>query len=763
MTDNPMRPNPQEPPRDDRWETNARWSGEQHYERVPDNRWHQEEETLPIAPEPGTRRASMVPGAPIPDQRPLSSGRLPAGEAVRTGGPRPANKPAGVSQTKTGPKRPPAKHRWKRITLIVALAVIVLSGVLGIGGYFGLYAPARQLADDGAQHLQSAQSLLKQLVQHPLAQKTIMDARDEFSAAENDFDGVNSRLNVLSPFLGLIGFVSGRSDEIQSYVHLARMALDLSRAGHQALDTALFLIDRESNAFQAPGGSTASAGPGAAPDAADIGQPANGLTMGNIAQMQQTASSVIGLVDDAWNEVQSVDLNALPANPSIQAAVTLFRSNYPGLRQLLTNLQATFASAPALFGIDHTTTYLAELMDTSERRGSGGFITAYGLMGVENGQLGSFTLQDTYLLDTPYQATHATPIPANDAWFTVTKNWGLRDSNLEPDFPTDAKAAEQLYAAEGGGAVDGVIAFTSLFIQHILTYTGPIQIPELNLSVSSGNFVTVLHQYQLPRSKGDAVAQSELSSPNAQFPALLSKYLLAKLRQVNAATTLAILQAAVVGLSTKDVQLYVNNSQAEQTLLQADKAGAVQAPSGDALFVVDTNISANKANDNIDEVIQDNVVLDDQGNANHHLVIAFHWNRSEPVYGSSTYSDFVRIYVPATSQLLGDTGFTNFATSSAYQRTVWSGTFQLVFGQKILLTLTYVVPNAVQQQQGQSHYSLLVQRQASSPLPQLSLTISLPQTANLLQHSSDLVYPNNTLQFPQQPLDHDNTFTTDYD
>ncbi len=680
---------------------------------------------------------------------------------------RPLSRPAGLTQVKINQPRPPVKHRWKRITLIAALVILVLGSALSIGGYIGLYAPARQLAADGAKHLQKAQNLVMDLAYHPLASKTLIQARDEFSAAERDFQGVNTRLSLMGPVLGMIGFFTGRSDEIHSYEHLAHMALDLSSAGRQALDVGLFLISKEQNAFQAPGGSgTALADHGLQPAVADHAQAASSLSASDIARIQQVARNVVALVEDAWQEAQGVTLTALPANSSIQAAVTLFRNEYPGLHQFLGALQGAFEAAPKLFGIGKSTTYLAEWMDTSERRGAGGLITAYGALSVQNGQLVTFTLRDTYLLDTPYQASHTTPIPAEDSWFPLTNNWGLRDSSLEPDFPTAAKSAEQLYTAEGGGpAVDGVIAFTTSFFEHVLTITGPVQIPELNEVIDETNLTDRLHFYQFPRSKGDEVSPAALNSPKGRFPALFSKYLLEKLRQLTPQAAIAVLQEAVLAQSTKDLQLYLNDPHAQQALLQGHRASAVEAPAGDAIFIVDTNISGNKANDNIDQAMQDSIALDDQGNAIHHLLIAYAWRRSAPVYGSSTYSDYVRIYVPANSQLQGYTGFSTFGTSAAYGHTIWHGTFQLTYGQKVLLSLTYVVPHAVQDQHDQLHYALLVQRQACNPLSRLQLTIGLPQGSTLAQHSGNLhLSPNSaSALLLNQLLDRDTTVTVDYE
>jgi hypothetical protein len=356
--------------------------------------------------------------------------------------PRPPAQAAGLSERPASGQQPaPKKNRRKRFLLIALLIFLALSGLLGVGGYFGLYAPAKSLGNDGAVHLQKAQKLLKDLSAHPLALKTLTQARDEFSAAEDDFSGVKWRLALVGPFLGVIGFLTGRGDELDAYVHLAHMAYDISSAGHQALDAAITLVNRESNALGAPAG--AALGGIAVPFLAGptIPHRANSLGLNDIRQVQQTLAAVTGLVDDAWHEAQSIKPNALPSNPSIQAAFALFKGAYPSVKQLLTAVDGALGAAPKLLGINQPTTYQTLWQDTSERRAIGGFITAAGTMSVKNGQLASISLQDTYLLDTPAAISHPTPIPTADAWFTLSKTWGLRDANLEPDFPTMAQAA----------------------------------------------------------------------------------------------------------------------------------------------------------------------------------------------------------------------------------------------------------------------------------------------------------------------------------
>ena len=54
----------------------------------------------------------------------------------------------------------------------------------------------------------------------------------------------------------------------------------------------------------------------------------------------------------------------------------------------------------------------------------------------------------------------------------------------------------QVFQDEGGGPVDGDIAFTPTLIGHIIDVTGPIKVPEYNETITSKNLEERLHYYQ---------------------------------------------------------------------------------------------------------------------------------------------------------------------------------------------------------------------------------------------------------------------------
>src|SRR5262249_34451039 len=108
--------------------------------------------------------------------------------------------------------------------------------------------------------------------------------------------------------------------------------------------------------------------------------------------------------------------------------------------------------APALLGVGTPSTYLLLAMDRSELRTGGGFIGNYGILTLQNAHLQQTHLQDTYVLDAAYFAKTGKEPPATYPWWpyhgaSAEYGWGLRDSNLSPDFPTNARTALGILSA----------------------------------------------------------------------------------------------------------------------------------------------------------------------------------------------------------------------------------------------------------------------------------------------------------------------------
>src|SRR5262249_37988938 len=97
-------------------------------------------------------------------------------------------------------------------------------------------------------------------------------------------------------------------------------------------------------------------------------------------------------------------------------------------------------------------------------------------------------------------------------------------------------------------------------------------------------------------------------------------------------------------LQDKDIQVYFDNAQLEDLLNQLRATGGIDMTAGvDGYFLAQANTSVAKLSPYVQLTQHDDVTLDDNGGATHHLVMTFYNDPNGPIYGYPTYRDYVRI------------------------------------------------------------------------------------------------------------------------
>src|SRR5207247_8246338 len=106
-----------------------------------------------------------------------------------------------------------------------------------------------------------------------------------------------------------------------------------------------------------------------------------------------------------------------------------------------------------------------------------------------------------------------------------------------------------------------------------------------------------------------------------------------------------LLQLLIDSMRSKDLQIYFNSGPAEKLLQFYHFDDSIQTPAGDSLFVVDANITPSKANKYLITTVNDQVSIDNSGNATHHTTIKFTWTApgltGRDFYGSTLYKAYV--------------------------------------------------------------------------------------------------------------------------
>ncbi len=606
----------------------------------------------------------------------------------------------------------------KTMLLLLSIGLLVLTlgsvfSLLGYQSYSALYHKDMALAQQGEQHLKNAATQLQTLSKNPLNAAPVGNAAREFAASLTALSQVDASLQSLP---GIVTLVPVYGSRLNSALRLLPIAIEASQAGITLCNILQIVQIR----FHDP-----------------LNTHSTGLTSADMNGITQNMRLLKNLAEQAVLQAGQLQPADMQFDPRLTKYMSLFQSYLPIIQAWLQNSDQLIAALPALLGVGTPAHYLIEVLDSTELRPGGGFIGNFGIASIAGGKLTDSHITDVYLFDWPFSATgKIIPYPPAYNWFKqhLSKNsWSFRDSNLEADFPTSAQMGELNYQREGGNVpLQGVIAITPALIQHLLTITGPLYIPEYHETVTAQNLIDRIHYHQLGAGRvgNDVPASDGHSSVRKRFTELLSELFMARVHQLPSSTLATFAQVMLNALRSRDMQVYFNASAAEQVLQRLHLAATIDAPAGDSLFVVSANISPNKANDLITNTLNDQVTIDTNGNATHHTTIRYVWATQGDVYGSLVYRDYMRIYLPPNSIVSTQSGWLPDGTSTAYGRKVIAGSFTFVYHQSFTLTLVWTVPHAATKNAQGWHYPYEIQHQAGT-LWTVNLTVNPPSCAAL--------------------------------
>jgi len=643
--------------------------------------------------------------------------------------------------------RQPRRKRPRRIILIVGLCLLAIGIVGSAIGYPALsnrYRTDMTQAHVGAQELKEGIDLLRALPANPFDTKGLNQAQQDFSDALAIFSRLGDDLNYIPDLLTLVPVAEAR---LSAAKHLLPLALDAARAGLAGCQVIGALTQRLHNPLSKSAG----------------------LTQADMAALGRNLQVIDLALNEAIAQVSQVQPGDLQLEPGLGKMLDEFRAYLPRIQQGMSQVTSLFPVLPALLGIGTPANYLIEILDSSELRPAGGFIGNYGIATLTGGQITAVRVTDTYLLDYTYERTHFIHRPYG--WFTLSyrNGWGLRDSNLDADFPTSARNGEMLYKLEGGTVpLSGVIAITPALIQQVLTLTGPVAVPEYHELVTAQNLIDRIHYYQLNEAsqRGNVPSAGGYSSQRKRFTALLGQYVFARVRSLPVSQLATLAGILVNSLHTKDVQIYFNAVPAEQVLRAFGVDDAVTTLPGDSLFVVDANLAQDKANQFLLTTVSDRVTINAQGTASHQTVIRFSWTKAgltaQDFYGTTLYKAYVRVYLPADSVLSARSGWNGpYDRGTTSGRAYLGGYFLLNYPLSGSITLTWSDTGAALKDAHGWHYVYTMQHQAGA-LEAMNVQITLPACASISHASAGVKVDGRQQASLSQALGRDTNVDVDY-
>ncbi|MBP9781588.1 DUF4012 domain-containing protein [Candidatus Woesebacteria bacterium] len=233
--------------------------------------------------------------------------------------------------------------------------------------------------------------------------------------------------------------------------------------------------------------------------------------------------------------------------------------------------------------------WIVLLQNDNELRATGGFMGSYAVITINQGKIEELTIEDIY--DADGQFSGYFPAPAGVKEYLSSGN-GLRlpDANWHPDFPTSAQQVLGYFALGNRQEISGVIAITNSVIGEVLKITGPLRLPDYDVSITTDTLDSVLQ-----------------NRPQAFFPgSIQKKHLLSQAKnQLLAAVTTLTINDWLSLLATLKSEIHANNilffSVNEPLNSLFDKYSmsgklATQSSNQDLLALIESNVGINKSN-----------------------------------------------------------------------------------------------------------------------------------------------------------------------
>lgn len=521
-----------------------------------------------------------------------------------------------ISQTKKNfPKRLEMFKNKKTFKSVLAF-VLMAAMVLAVFGALNLIAKTLQIKNSVLQTSASGIAYLNS-AKEQLSEKNFDSAKDNFSLAEQAFKSSEAELRNGGALLNAVLNLLPQKHDADKLIESAKL---ISSAGQNFVD-----LEKQTNLLKiSPAGITSQDGA-----SADVIQ--------NINSELIVISSKLNLAKKLTGQV---NITILPQGQ--QQTFSDLKNKLSSISFVLDNFIKVSSFVKDCLSGQKTILVLFE--NNNELRATGGFIGTFGNIKMKDGEITKMNVSSVYDLDGQLQENIQPPSPI----LNMSDRLFFRDSNWFADFPTSAQTLSNFYEKEGGETPDIIIAMTPNFIINLLKITGPIALPKYGVTLNEDNFIE----------KTQAVSTISDNLPTnspKQILADLVPLLLQKISQANKDQLSQIAQGLQNNLNEKQIVIYSRDQDLQTQATNFHWDGGILDTDRDYLSVISSNLGGTKSDLNIEQKINLNTTINNDGSVNEELSITR--INTLPRLDGTENDSFLRIYVPLGSKLISNTGF----------------------------------------------------------------------------------------------------------
>lgn len=542
----------------------------------------------------------------------------------------------------------PPKRKPLNTVISIASVLLIITSVITVLVFFLVYVPGKKLYDQA----------LNLRIDIDKLQAAVMDK--DLKASKDQIVNLKTKLSAINSSYRKFAYAKALPVAKNYYADGER----LLSIGADSLDTGEILITaiEPYQDFLGLKGAATSSAKTTEDRIAFFTQSIEGLL-----PHLDTLEAKISHIDKSLNEI---DISKYPENYRGVAIHTQFdkaKEALSEIRTLVGSGRPILTKTSWLLGKDKPRNYLVIFQNDGELRPSGGFWTAYTTIKVSNGKVTPGGASNIYDLDDKLQST--TPAPRLIKSYHINVPYlNLRDSNLSPDFPTDAKIFLEGYQKAMGKkeSFDGIVALDTQVLVELVKVLG-------KLDTRVGTFTTEPDKrcdgcpkiiYDLEWISGRP--RNYIEKDRKGFMGPVMQALLANAMGSEKSKIPLLGQAFFNSLFQKHILIYFPDPEIQKAAETANIAGNITATADniDYFHLNDANFSSAKSNIFIRQKIKHEISVVN-GKVEHKVTVTYtnpskasncNLEKGDLCLNAPKYRNLFRIYVPLNSTLIKMTG-----------------------------------------------------------------------------------------------------------
>lgn len=287
--------------------------------------------------------------------------------------------------------------------------------------------------------------------------------------------------------------------------------------------------------------------------------------------------------------------------------------------------------------------YLFIIQDKNELRATGGFITSYGIITLDQGKIVGLQVDSSFTLDRLIEGRIEPPSVLKN--LLGQTNWLFHDSNLDADFAHSANQIAWFYERFKSVSLDGVIGLNTNFLKFILSEIGAINLLD-GQTISSDN---------LDQLASNPTASRGVDVVTALTQALSDKLLAGEIKFA------ALARSLLKTITYNETVLWFRDPKLASLGKEARLAGEIKPANchpqlsaftcrPDTIYLNEANFSVSKINFYLKRKQTILAQIKDDGEVDYTLAYDYSYPVPAPTNLSQSYKAYYQFYLPAGSR-----------------------------------------------------------------------------------------------------------------